>query len=653
MAIAKMSEMRLLGVKSEEEKILGALHRTCSVQIISSVSVNEEKKPDDEFAEKFDKLRFACDYLFTNVNRIAKEVKDAEPIKETVYGVTYDEFMNALKKEEIVLPVIKRLKTVSENIIAQKAELFRLNNEMSAYKPFIGVKTKLSEFKGTKETKVFLGTIKPNFCHAFLETNTDAEAFIEYEDAVNAVLSVVCLNKDEAKVLGALGSLGFVRFTLTGDFTAKEKCDELSRKIKDVKDNLKKLDEAIVKESVYYKDMKILSDRYAFELEKEKDKDGFATTDGTFLLRAYVPTEATERVEEAVKEVTDKVFTEFKEIPKDEFAPTLMKNKKITKQFEFVTNLYSPPKYGTIDQNFVMMIFFSVFMGFIMADMGYGVLMTAGGLLLAKKIGRDTGTARLSNVIAVGGVFTFIFGVLFDSFFGYGLLRQTGLISEPLMPDAINHKLNVAGISVPTLLLLSLGMGVVQIIASLLLKAAKSFRDGEFFDGLFDGVVWAIFLAGLMLLVIDLAGVTRGLTKIAAIITVSAVAVGAIFAGRHSKGFGKVTSSFVAVYGLINYMSDILSYARLYGLMLSGAQIAQIVTNLSLPMFNGATAIAGVLILIIGHAFNLAMGLLGAFIHDARLQYIEFYGRFYEGEGELFRPFGTRFENVYFADKNV
>ncbi len=653
MAIAKMSEMKLLGVKSEEEKILSALHRTCSVQIISNDSLSEEKKTEGEFAEKFDKLRLACDYLFTNVNRIAKEVKGVEPIKETVYGVTYDEFVSALEKEETILPVIKRLNKISEDIISEKAELAKLNNEMSAYKPFIGVKPKLSTFTGTNETKVFLGTIKPSNAQTFLETATDCQAFIESSDAMSAVLSVVCLKKDESSVLGTLGSLGFSRFTQTGDFTAKEKCEELSKKIKVVNDNLKVLDDAILEERSHYKDMKILSDRYAFELEKERDKDGFDTTDGTFLLKAYVPTEATDRVEEALKGVTDKVFTEFKVIPNDEFAPTLMKNKKITRQFEFVTNLYSPPKYGTIDQNFVMMIFFSVFMGFIMADMGYGILMTVGGLLFAKKIGRDTGVTRLSNVIAVGGIFTFVFGVLFDSFFGYGLLRQIGLISEPLMPDAINHKLNVAGISVPTLLLLSLGMGVIQIIASLLLKAAKSFRDGEFLDGLFDGVVWAIFLAGFMLLVIDLAGITQGLTKIAAIITISAVAVGALTAGRHAKGFGKISSSFVAVYGLINYMSDILSYARLYGLMLSGAQIAQIVTNLSLPLFNGATAVAGVLILIIGHAFNLAMGLLGAFIHDARLQYIEFYGRFYEGEGELFSPFGTKFENVYFADKTV
>ena len=231
-------------------------------------------------------------------------------------------------------------------------------------------------------------------------------------------------------------------------------------------------------------------------------------------------------------------------------------------------------------------------------------------------------------------------------------LRGLGVFDSPIMPDAINHKLNVAGISVPTLLLLSLGMGVVQIMASLLLKAAQSFKDGHILDGIFDGVSWAVFLGGLILLVVDMAGLTTGLTMPAVIIIAVSVLVGALTAGRHAKGFGKVTKSFSAVYGLINYMSDILSYARLYGLMLSGAQIAGIVTNMALPMMHGAMSIAAVLILIVGHVFNLVMGLLGAYIHDSRLQYIEFYGRFYEGEGELFCPFGTKFENVYFADKN-
>lgn len=651
MAIAEMSRMKLIGVKSEEEKILAALHKTCSVQIISSDSAKEQPNTTDEFAEKFDRLKFACDFLFNNVNRIAKNDKTTEPVKEEIYGVTYDSFISALSLEEGINPIVQDLYDISEKAMDLKAERAGLINEMNAYKPFIGLKSKFSFFKDTKDTRVVLGTMKPIQAKAFSEGDYPCVVSLECVDSSSAVVVVVYHVKDESEVSALLTTFGFSRCNLTGDFTAKEKVEELSARIKKTNKELLVLDEKILSYKDRLKDMKILLDRYSFELEKGKNKDGFSTTDSTFLMEAYVPTEATERVEEELKNIGAKVYTQFAVIPKDEFAPTLMKNKKVTRQFEFVTNLYSPPKYGTIDQNFIMMIFFSVFMGFIMADMGYGVIMMIGGYLMAKKIGRDTGTARLCNIIAIGGIFTFVFGVLFDSFFGYGLLRQIGLLSEPIMPDAINHKLSVAGISVPTLLLLSLGMGVVQIMASLLMKAAASFSDGKILDGIFDGVTWAVFLGGLILLVLDLSGITHGLTMVSAIVMGASVLIGAVTAGRHEKGFGKFSKSFSAVYGLINYMSDILSYARLYGLMLSGAQIAQIVTSMALPMMHGAMSIVGVLILIIGHVFNLAMGLLGAYIHDSRLQYIEFYGRFYEGEGELFQPFGTKFDNVYFAEK--
>lgn len=649
MAIAKMSRMKLVGVKSEEDTILAALHKTCSVQIISSDSVTEQSS--DLFVDKFDRLSFACDFLFNNVNRIAKIDKSAEPVKEEVYGVTYDNFVSALSLEEEINPIVDDLYEISKKTVDLKADMASLVNEMNAYKPFIGLKSKFSVFKDTANTKVLLGLMKTAQAKALEETEAPCIVNLECCDSITAVVSVIYHVKDEAETLALLSTYGFNRTSFSGDFTAKDKVGELNSLIKKTEKELLVLDQRILSYADRLKDMKILLDRYSFELEKGKDKKGFDRTDSTFLMEAYVPTEATERVEEALKNAGVKVYTQFEVISKDEFAPTLMKNNKVTRQFEFVTNLYSPPKYGTIDQNFIMMIFFSVFMGFIMADMGYGIIMTVVGYLMAKKIGRDTGTARLCNIIAFGGIFTFIFGVLFDSFFGYGLLRQLGLLSQPIMPDAINHKLDVAGISVPTLLLLSLGMGVVQIMASLLMKAAACFSNGNILDGIFDGVVWVVFLGGLILLVLDLAGVTHGLTTASAIIMGVSVVVGALTAGRHEKGFGKVSKSFSAVYGLINYMSDILSYARLYGLMLSGAQIAQIVTSMSLPMMHGAMSIVGVLILIIGHVFNIAMGLLGAYIHDSRLQYIEFYGRFYEGEGELFQPFGTKFDNIYFADK--
>jgi V/A-type H+-transporting ATPase subunit I len=135
-------------------------------------------------------------------------------------------------------------------------------------------------------------------------------------------------------------------------------------------------------------------------------------------------------------------------------------------------------------------------------------------------------------------------------------------------------------------------------------------------------------------------GIIAGVSLLVAILT----------AGRKEKFLGKFTKGFGAAYGIINYASDVLSYARLYGLMLSGAVIAQIVSQYSVDFILGGNPVfilLGVVLMVVGHLFNLAIGLLGAYIHDARLQYVEFYGRFYEGEGELFTPLGSTHKYIY------
>ena len=121
-------------------------------------------------------------------------------------------------------------------------------------------------------------------------------------------------------------------------------------------------------------------------------------------------------------------------------------------------------------------------------------------------------------------------------------------------------------------------------------------------------------------------------------------------AGHGQKFFARFTKGFGAAYGVINYASDVLSYARLYGLLLSGAVIANIVSTYAMGFITGGNvivAVLGVMLMVAGHAFNLAMSLLGAYIHDARLQYVEFFGKFYEGEGELFTPLGSSQKYVY------
>ena len=217
-----------------------------------------------------------------------------------------------------------------------------------------------------------------------------------------------------------------------------------------------------------------------------------------------------------------------------------------------------------------------------------------------------------------------MWGLLFNSFFGTQVIFGKGV---SVIPDAQNARWSLMGIQVPSVLLISLEIGVVHLMVGYICKAVQCMRRGQFWDGMLDGLVWAVFSIGMGLAIagfIDELN-TPVLAYVGGIMAGSMLLIAMLTAGRKEKLLGKFTKGFGAAYGIINYASDILSYARLYGLMLSGAVIAQIVSNYSVQFVqsgNVALIILAVILMVVGHGFNLAIGLLGAYIHDARLQYV-------------------------------
>jgi V/A-type H+-transporting ATPase subunit I len=181
--------------------------------------------------------------------------------------------------------------------------------------------------------------------------------------------------------------------------------------------------------------------------------------------------------------------------------------------------------------------------------------------------------------------------------------------------------------------------------------------------GIFDGLIWVVFFISFVLAAFNFlcdylgVGLSDGIRSFFASVQtpalytlIGSVVVAAVAAGREEKGFGKFSKGFGTVYGLINIMSDVLSYARLFGLMLSGMIIAQTFNyKLGLPLIQGGGVgiVFGSVVIVIGHVFNIAMNVLGAYIHDSRLQYIEFFSKFYTGEGRKFTPIGSQMKYIY------
>ena len=311
-----------------------------------------------------------------------------------------------------------------------------------------------------------------------------------------------------------------------------------------------------------------------------------------------------------------------------------------------VTNMYSLPAYGTVDPNPIMAPFFILFYGLMMADMGYGLVMIAAALVAMKKIKPRGGTLAFCQLLLYAGISTFIMGALTGGFFGNapevvaGMFGSTWKGLPALFSPVRDSTLVLYG---------AMALGVIHLNAGMIVSFLEKKKAGNLLDGLFEeGPLWVILLGG-VLLALDL----LGLVKSAALHTAGIVILvigGALLlfgAGRHAKGFGKVTAAFGIIYNtLTGWFGDVLSYSRIMALMLAGGVVAQVFNTIAaMPSAKGVTVGSGIvflLIFLIGHALNFGLNLLGCFVHDLRLQCLEFFGKFYQDGGRAFKPLEVR-----------
>ena len=653
-----MSLARVLILKNERDKVFDTLSKTGATQIKKcgeyELASPCEVENDAKTAELIQKARKALDFI--NFSHEQLSDKSLPPVIKDGFGVPIDEFLTENEKLGETEKKIEKLLSLESEYNALKTEAAKIEESARGYRDYSCVKEKFAFYTDTKRVAVYLGTVSFDKTPALLKEIESLGGMAESlggEGSKN-VICALCLKESAEELEAVLTKSAFGKCPYSGDFTAAEKSEELAARLKE---NLKKSEEtlrAAANASADAKDIKVYVDYLTFTQEKLATGGDLAETGETLLIEAYIPTEATERVKKALVEATDAVYFETSVIPRDEFAPTLMKNDKVVRNFEAVTNMYSAPAYGALDPNGIMAFFFSLFMGIIMGDAGYGLMMIIGGFWLASRQREGTGIYRMAKVFAYGGFFAIAFGVLFDSYLGIPIMRNASPAFAEFYAkyiDPVAAKATLAGITVPSALLWCLALGTFQIAVSLLLKAIQCFGRGEIVKGIFSGIVWSLALISFIITAF-FATTGNALFRTFLYPTLALFGVGILTAGITEKGFKKVSGVFGAVYGLINYVSDILSYARLYGLMLAGAQIASIFSNsIAIQMLfplGVAGKIAGVLVIILGNVFNIAMSLLGAYIHDSRLQYVEFFGRFYEGEGELFTPLGSQREFIYF-----
>lgn len=624
-----MKHLRLLGMESEREALLKAMQDMECVEI-SSIDGSEEAlksgfaKPDDKALMSAQEASRAYRTALASLDRFAPEKKGMFRKRQ---GVSRAAFFSAESEENA--------RTAAETINKDTRRLGEIESERTKNEalratlaPWLTVDAPLGGADGA--LSVFFGTVGLNVTDDALKALADSlDGLLTWQQASSdrslRYLLVMCHRSVRERALSALRDLGFSTVSFRGmTGTAKENDKALAENLAALEKERQEIEQRIAGIGGKREALFEASDRAAIALRREEAKSRLVGTDKVFLLEGWLPADRCAEIEKTLESFTCAIET--REPTEDEYpqVPVQLKNNKLTRPLNMVTEMYSLPAYGTLDPNPLMAPFFILFYGIMMADMGYGLLMMIASVIISKKY-RPKGTSgELFSLLGLCGISTFIMGALTGGFFGDFLTQLVAIVSPgtvfalPKLFDPLDD--------LTMILIGSMALGMVQIVTGMAISLIEKCKRKKFLDAFFEEITWWIVFIGIALL---------ALGKGAAVLYVGCalVLLGPIVQG---KGWGKLTGVFGSLYNHVTgYFGDILSYTRLMALMLAGSVIAQVFNMLAAMPGN---VIAFIIISMLGNAMNFGLNLLGCYVHDLRLQCLEFFNKFYVDGGKPFHP---------------
>ncbi len=639
MAIVKMKKLRVMAMAGQKEELLRQLLRLGCVEI----SEPDSKLADPAWAAL---LQRGTSHLVNKKSEIADvdtalaAIKKYAQLKDGLFikrrPISEKDFLDTGTADQ-AKEAAQKIGDLLRSLTQLQSDETRLQTRRAGLLPWKSLDMPL-ELEGTTYTRFRLGVCPGSTDIGQVKTELGASGAAAelYEisgDKQQKYLLLISLRADEEAALDVLRPHGFSVVTIPD--TTGTAADNIARLDAQIAENEKQQSvavDAIVKSAGARDALRLYVDRLTAEAAEETNAERLMT-DGTILFfEGWVPAEKLSKVEKLLTsmdcawEASDPTEDEISQVP------VLLKNNWLTRPLNMVTEMYSLPAYDNVDPNPLMAPFFILFYGIMMADMGYGLLMILASVLIIRAY-RPKGTAgHLFALMGLCGVSTFIMGAITGGFFG-DFLTQVVLLTtgKDFALPALFTPLD------DTLMILvgAMCLGFVQIVTGMVISLVQKVKKGQVMDAVWEEITWFVVFAGIGLMVL-------GVTNIVLYVGLVMVVAGPVITG---KGLGKITGIFGSLYNHVTgYFGDILSYSRLMALMLAGSVIAQV--------FNTLGAIPGNIVVFIiismaGNALNFALNLLGCYVHDLRLQCLEYFGKFYEDGGKPFRPLAV---NTKFVD---
>lgn len=658
MSVLQMQRISICAMKKDRKAVLEALQELGVLEIETSrVPADGLDRLDTaEEKQRSEKQAMMLDQALDVLQEYAPEKTSIFASLEGKKLVDRDTFREAVDQKEEILASAEKLLALKKSEAENKAEVVKLQTQKESLTPWLALDIPMSS-EGTKKTKLFIGSIgsvltQEEILTKIAELEPDLSA-VDVElisaDKDQTCLTAVCLRSEADRLEEALRACGFSRPAQTWQDVPAKEDGKIDQKLEELRKQIEKLQAEIRSMAACREQMKMLSDYYRTRAQRYEALAQLPQTKKTFLVSGYVA----EKNAKKLAELLERRFllsVEIEDLAEDEEAPVQLENGKATSSVEGVLEAFGLPGKGEVDPTRIMFVFYIFLFGMMLSDAAYGFIVFAACAVLLKKFPRmSESMAKSLRMFMYCGISTIVWGVLFGGYFGN-------------IVDIVSEKFFGVTVTVPALwfmplnnpmklLVFSMLFGLIHLFTGLGIKGYMCLRDKKYMDFFCDVVLWYCLLVGLILMLLPssifasiaqthivLPGPVNLLAKALAIIGAAGIV---LMSGRGRKNPAlRLALGAYDLYNITGWLSDVLSYSRLLALGLATGVIASVVNQMAGMLGNGIIGIIGfILIFIVGHTLNLGINLLGAYVHTNRLQFVEFFGKFYDGGGRAFAPF--------------
>lgn len=628
MAIVSMQRVSVLLMKRDQEAFLRLAQRCGCVHFTPAAEEAQQTAEQDNARQnELNRLQWA-------LNRLSKY--DAEkrsmlsPLPavsaQELAGESFPEAMEAVSEAE-------RLERLSGDLRGRQTRLRLMMDQLT---PWLPLDIPAEELASTRSTRLHTGYLKASELAKLEEAWQGRPVSIRrlslQRDAQYIVAwAHVSVNDEFA---AALRAAGFQQAAPSESGTPARQKEALQRQLEQAAQEEKEIESKMQALGAKLPQLRLCYEALAAGKTRQDAGELAATTRSASLFSGWIPKSLAPAFERRVKAGFPSAQLAFEDPKEGEEPPVLLGNRPVFAPYESVVTGFALPDPAGVDPTALMMPFFACFFGMMVSDAGYGLMMALIIPILIKIMQPGAGLKKLMLVLFGGGLATIFWGALYNTWFGFAALPQLGLF------DAVNNSMPVMA--------LCIGLGALHLFAGLGMGAYVNIRDHKPLDALFDQFSWMLLIIGLGLLAVPAAsGIGKWMAISGAVIIV-------LTAGRSKTNnpIKRVISGLGALYGVTGWISDLLSYMRLFGMGLATGVIGMVINRLVGMLTGGGILglLIGAVVFVGAHLFNAAINILGAYVHACRLQYIEFFGKFYQEGGKPFRPLSFSPRHVRVTD---